>query len=258
MRSHLYAARGLLVLLGLLAAWELASRGQLVDPRLLPPASAVLVRFAELWLSSAFPDHLVATARRMALGYALAAAVGIGLGLLLGYRPGLHARLELLLEFARPLPSVALMPLLILLLGIGDEMKVALIFLGALWPILLNTVDGVRGVHPTLLDVARVHRFGHRLLLTKVLLPAALPQIMPGLRVSLAVALILALVSEMVGATAGLGRFILLAQRGFRTADMYAGIVLLALAGYTLNRLFLLVERRLVGHAIERADEALY
>lgn len=257
MGDRLHAARGLIVLLALVVGWELASRGALVDPRLLPPASAVLARFAELWLSNAFPEHLAATAWRMALGYALAATVGIALGLLLGYWPGLYSRLEPLLELARPMPPVALMPPLMLFLGIGDEMKVALIFLGALWPILLNTVDGVRGVHPALVDAARMHRFGPRLLLTEVLLPAALPQLMPGLRVSLAVALILALVSEMVGATSGLGRFILLAQRSFRTADMYAGIVLLAAVGYALNRLFLLTEQRLIGHVRARASDAL-
>ncbi|MDQ3811476.1 MAG: ABC transporter permease subunit, partial [Chloroflexota bacterium] len=116
----------------------------------------------------------------------------------------------------------------------------------------LNTVEAVRGIHPLLIDVARVHHFSQRRTLLSVVLPAALPQIMAGLRVSLALALILALVSEMVGADQGLGHLIVTAQRGFRMTDVYAAIVLLALLGYTLNRLFVAAQHRiLIGHSID-------
>lgn len=246
-RGAAYTARGLLFLLALLALWELLSRGGIANPRLFPPFSDVVARFLDLWASATFPEHLLATLRRMLLGYALAAVVGIGLGLLMGYWRGLYQRLELLLELIRPLPPVVLIPPFILFLGIGDEMKVVLVFVGALWPILLNTAEGVRGVHPLLVDAARMYQFSHLRILREVMFPAALPQIMAGLRVSLAISLILALVSEMIGASRGLGQFILTSQRSFRMTDMYAGIVLLALLGYTLNSLFLLVERRVLA-----------
>ncbi len=254
--SRLYVARGVLFLLLLLAAWETASRAGLLDVRFFPPVSEVARRFVDLWARNVFPGHVLATLQRMVLGYALAAVVGIGLGLLMGYWRGLYDRLELLLELLRPLPPVALIPAFILLIGIGDEMKVALVFVGAVWPILLNTVDGVRGVHPTIIDAARMYHFGTARILRHVVFPAALPQIMAGLRTSLAISLILALVSEMIGATAGLGQFILVAQRGFRTTDMFAGIMLLAILGYALNRLFLLVERRVMAWHLERTGQA--
>jgi NitT/TauT family transport system permease protein len=145
------------------------------------------------------------------------------------------------------MPPVALIPVLILLVGIGDEMKVIVVAFASLFPILLNTVDGVRGVHPTLLDVARTFHFSELATLRRVILPAALPQIVAGLRISLAIALIVALVSEMIGATAGMGYFVLQAQRGLRIRDMYAAIVMLALLGYALNWLFLLFEARLLA-----------
>src|SRR5262249_850524 len=140
-----------------------------------------------------------------------------------------------IVEFARPTPPVALISPLILLVGIGDEMKIIVVVFASFFPILLNTIDGVRSVHPTLLDVARTFHFTEGDLLRTIILPAALPQIMAGLRISLAISLIVALVSEMVGATSGLGYFVLQAQRGLKMRDMYAAIVLLALLGFTLN-----------------------
>ena len=197
--------------------------------------------------ANVFTEHILATLSRMAVGYGLAAVLGIALGLVMGRWRAVYELFEPLVEFVRPMPPVALIPILLLLLGIGNEMKIALVAFASLFPILLNTIDGVRSVHPTMLDVARTFRLSRPDVLRKVILPAALPQIVAGLRISLAIALIVALVSEMVGATEGLGYFVLQAQRGLRIRDMYAAIVLLALLGYTLNALFLLVEARVLA-----------
>ena len=247
---------GPLFVLFLLAVWETLSQLRLVNVVLFPPVTTVLGRFFALWADSTFPTHLLPTLRRMALGYAIAAALGISLGTLMGYWRGVADRLAPLLEFLRPLPPVAVIPAFVLFLGIGDEMKVAVVLFGCFWPILLNTIDGVRGVHPTILEVARMYQFTTPRTLRSVVLPAAMPQIMAGLRTSLAIALIVAIVSEMIGATQGVGFFILLAQRSFRMPDMYAGIILLAVLGYTLNRGFLLLESRLMAWHLERTGQA--
>jgi ABC-type nitrate/sulfonate/bicarbonate transport system permease component len=207
----------------------------------------ILATFWTLWANNVFPEHLAATLRRMAIGYAAAAVLGVGLGLVMGRWQGVYELFEPVVEFARPMPPVALIPVLILVLGIGDEMKIAIVLFASIFPVLLNTIDGVRGVHPTLLDVARTFRYSEADRLRKVILPAALPQIVAGLRISLAIALIVALVSEMIGATQGLGYFVLQAQRGLRIRDMYAAIVMLALLGFTLNGLFLLAESRVLA-----------
>ena len=234
-------------MLALLVLWEVASRTRLLNPQFFPPVTDILGTFVALWQNNVFLDHLLATLGRMAIGYGAAAVLGIGLGLVMGRWRAVYDLCEPLVEFCRPMPPVALIPVLILLVGIGDEMKILVVVFASLFPVLLNTVDGVRSVHPTLLDVARTFRFGEVDRLRKVILPAALPQIVAGLRISLAIALIVALVSEMVGATRGLGYFVLQAQRGLRIRDMYAAIVLLALLGYTLNALFLLVEARVLA-----------
>ena len=240
-------ALGLGTLVAVLLLWELASRTRILNPQFFPPVTDILGTFVALWRNNVFPQHLAATLTRMAIGFGIAALLGIGLGLIMGRWRGVYDVFEPLVEFLRPMPPVALIPVLILLVGIGDEMKVIVVAFASLFPILLNTVDGVRGVHPTLLDVARTFHFSELATLRRVILPAALPQIVAGLRISLAIALIVALVSEMIGATAGMGYFVLQAQRGLRIRDMYAAIVMLALLGYALNWLFLLFEARLLA-----------
>jgi ABC-type nitrate/sulfonate/bicarbonate transport system permease component len=239
----------------LLVIWETLSQLRLINVLLFPPVTTVLGRFFALSADNTFLANLLPTLQRMLLGYAMAAAVGISLGTLMGFWHGVYDRLEPLFEFMRPLPPVAIIPVFVLFLGIGDEMKVASILFGCVWPILLNTVDGVRGVHPTILEVARMYQFTTRRTLRSVVLPSAMPQIMAGLRTALAIALIVALVSEMIGATQGLGHFIVLSQRSFRQADMYAGVFLLAILGYTLNRGFLLVESRLMAWHLARTSQ---
>jgi ABC-type nitrate/sulfonate/bicarbonate transport system permease component len=240
-------ALGVGTLLAVLALWEVASRTGLLNRQFFPPVTDILATFFALWANNIFPQHLAATLGRMAVGYAIAVALGVGLGLVMGRWRAVYDLFEPLVEFLRPMPPVALIPVLILLVGIGDEMKVIVVAFASLFPILLNTIDGVRGVHPTLLDVARTFRFGEAATLRRVILPAALPQIVAGLRISLAIALIVALVSEMIGATAGMGYFVLQAQRGLRIRDMYAAIVMLALLGFTLNGLFVLAESRVLA-----------
>jgi ABC-type nitrate/sulfonate/bicarbonate transport system permease component len=147
----------------------------------------------------------------------------------------------------KPVPPPAIVPVAMVLFGIGDGMKVFVIFMSCSFPILVNTIDGVRAVDPVLIRTART--FGHSgaTILGKVVLPAASPFIMTGLRIALAIALILVVISEMIGATAGIGYFILAAQRTFEVPRMYAGMLALALLGFVLNRCFLLVDARLMA-----------
>jgi ABC-type nitrate/sulfonate/bicarbonate transport system permease component len=240
-------ALGVGTVLVVLLLWEVASRARILNPQFFPPVTEILGTFVQLWLTNVFPPHLAATLWRMAAGYSIAVVLGVGLGLLMGRWQSVYELFEPLVEFLRPMPPVALIPVLILLVGIGDEMKVIVVVFASVFPILLNTIDGVRGVHPTLLDVARTFHFSAGDTLRRVILPAALPQIVAGLRISLAIALIVALVSEMVGATAGMGYLVLQAQRGLRIRDMYAAIVMLALLGFTLNWVFLMVEGRVLA-----------
>ncbi|MBI2369154.1 MAG: ABC transporter permease [Deltaproteobacteria bacterium] len=238
---------GVLVLLAVFPLWELLSRAKLLHPLFFPPMTRILRALGEIMLSGNLPGHIVASLQRAAAGYFLAAAVFITLGILMGYWQRLYNLFELVIELARPVPPPALIPVAILFFGIGNEMKVFIIFFSCAWPILINTIDGVRGVDRVLVNTALTFGLGRFELIRKIIIPAASPYIMTGLRISVAISLILVVISEMVGSTDGIGYFILNAQRSFEIPEMYAGMIVLAALGYTLNRVFVLVDGRLMG-----------
>jgi len=165
----------------------------------------------------------------------------------MGLSQRIYRTLEVIVEVLRPVPPPVVIPVALLFFGLEDEMKIFVIFFSCAWPILLNTIDGVRNIDWVLLNTAKTFRLSRVQTIRRIILPAASPQIMTGLRVSLPIMLILVVISEMVGSTDGIGYFILDAQRRFRVAQMYAGMLTLAILGYALNQLFNLVHRRLLS-----------
>jgi ABC-type nitrate/sulfonate/bicarbonate transport system permease component len=238
---------GLLVVGVCLAVWEAAARSRPDLAVHFPPASAVLLALGDIVGRGDLGTHALASLRRFAEGYVLASVLAIGAGLALGVSRPLHALVEPLIELLRPMPSVAIIPVAILFLGIGDEMKVAVTVYACSWPILLNTIDGVRSVDRVLIATAATFRLSAWQRFWKVILPAASPQIVTGLRVSLAIALVLVTTSEMVVSNDGLGYYVLDLQRSFQMPEMYAAVVALGLIGYALNRLFLLLDARVMA-----------
>lgn len=228
----------------LIALWFLASAGS-TDP-FVPPLSHILGTFPRAWPVEALVGHVGSSLGRLLAGYALACVIGVVFGVLIGQIRWLRALLEPALEFVRAIPSVMAIPVLMLFLGIGDVMKIAVIALGSVWPILLNTVEGVRGVDPTVRDVVRAYHFGPRARLMDVILPSASPQIFAGARQALSLAIILMVISEMFASTNGLGYSVVLAQRSFAIPQMWTGILLLGLLGVILAGIFRLIERRVL------------
>jgi ABC-type nitrate/sulfonate/bicarbonate transport system permease component len=172
----------------------------------------------------------------------------------MGRIAALYNLLEPLVEVLRPLPKAALLPPLILFLGLGDAMKMTIIGLGVFFPVLINTVQGVRGVDPVLVDTGRTLRCGRLALLAKVVLPASMPLILAGMRVALGLGLILVVIAEMLAGTGGLGYVVIDMQRSFRVQEMYAWIVILAVLGYALNAVFVTLERRVIHWALARPE----
>lgn len=223
---------GLAVLAAFVIVWEAWARTRGELAAFFPPASRVLATLWQLLASGELAEHTLATLRRFAQGYALAAVLSVGAGLCLGLWRPLYNLLEPLIELLRPMPSPATIPIAILFLGIGDEMKVAVTVYACSWPILLNTIDGVRSVDRVLFATAATFRLTSWARFWKVVLPAASPQIVTGLRVSLAIALILVVTSEMVVSNDGLGYYVLESQRTFQLPQMYAAVVALGMIGY--------------------------
>jgi len=226
------------VLAACLCAWEAWALWRRDLAAYFPPASEVMVELVRLVASGELAAHAAATLRRFAEGYAIAAVAAVSAGLCLGLWRPLYNLFEPLIELLRPMPSPATIPIAILFFGIGNEMKVAVTVYACSWPILLNTIDGVRSVDRLLFATAATFRLSGWARFWKVVLPAASPQIVTGLRVSLAIALILVTTSEMVVSNDGLGYYVLESQRAFRMPQMYAAVVALGIIGYALNRLF--------------------
>ncbi len=238
---------GILLIVVLLLLWQITGANGWVSPLSLPPMTAVAATLWGLVSSGEILQELAASLWRMFAGYAIGAVLGVGVGLLMGsFRP-IYFLLEPITEILRPIPSPAYVPIAILFLGIDDEMKIFMIAFSAFFPVLLNTYSGVRSVDPVQLQTANTFGVRGRKLLWQIVLPSAAPFIFTGLRVSLAVALIVMVIAEMVASSDGIGYFILAAQRGFQNKQMYAGVVSLAIVGYGLNRIFVVIENRVLA-----------
>lgn len=218
-----------------------------------PPLTEVLGALWDELLHGGLFGDLLFSLRNILLGLALATVVGVGAGLVIGEIRTLRLATGPLLDFARATPTVGFVPVIILTLGIGSGPKVFLIFLGSVWPILLNTVSGVQAIGPAVHETARGYRIPWALRMRRVILPGALPQILAGIRVALSISVVLMVVSEIYGSPVGLGNFILQSGSSFHVAETWAGTILIGILGYGLSVLLLLVEHRLLGWYHERA-----
>ncbi len=234
--------------LGILAALlEVVTRVGLVDPRHLPPTSAVVAAAGGILVDPGFLGGVAGTLAAWALGLGAAIAIGVPLGLLLGASPRAHRASTAVIELLRPIPSVALIPLAILLLGRGLDMRLALVAYASVWPILFNTLYGVRAIDPLVTDTARAFGLRRWAVVRHAWLPAAAPFAYTGIRIAAGVALILAISTELIaGGGPGIGTWMLAAsQTGVPRELLYAGIVVTGGLGMLLNAALAGGERRL-------------
>jgi sulfonate transport system permease protein len=228
----------------LVALWWVWSAGS--SSFYFPPLRTIVTRLHDLWIVGDAKRQLASSLQNFAFGYAIAGLAGVGIGALLWSVRSLKETVSPFLYFLYVLPAPVLIPAVMTIFGIGAAMKVVIIAFAAVWPTLLNTLDGMQGVDPVKLDTARVLGIPGRRVVRSVVLPAALPQIVAGLRNSLQVSVILMVVSEMVASTSGIGYFILVAQQSFAIVDMWTGIIVLAVIGSALNLLFVVIENRVL------------
>ncbi|MCX5193813.1 ABC transporter permease [Streptomyces sp. NBC_00249] len=231
--------------LALLAVWEAAPRFGLVDATFLPPVSEVARAWWELLGDGQLGEHARASLTRSFGGFAIAVAVAVPLGLLIGWYRPVAAFLGPLLELFRNTAALALLPVFVLLLGIGETSKVSIVVYACVWPILLNTISAVGNADPTLVRLARSMDLSTPRLFQKVILPSSVPAIFTGIRLAGAVSILVLVAAEMIGAKAGLGYLINASQFNFAIPQMYAGIVTISAIGVAFNQVLVTVERRL-------------
>jgi NitT/TauT family transport system permease protein len=229
--------RNLAGLIGFFLIWEVAVRAGLVEQRFLPPPSIVLTKTVELLGDESFLRDVIASVLAWAIALLISVAIAIPAGLLLGSIPALRTATRAIVEFLRPIPSVALIPLVILLVGGGPEAKITLAVYAAVWPILFNTIYALSEIDPVLTETAKSFGTSKTRMLSSVALPHAAPFVFTGIRMSAAIALILVISTEYVaGASRGIGNFILDASQGGGRMDLVlAGTVVAGIVGYLIN-----------------------
>jgi ABC-type nitrate/sulfonate/bicarbonate transport system permease component len=240
----------------LVATWWVTSSGS--QSFYFPPLQTILDTFGKLWFSAQALQNVVPSLVRFSIGYIAAALLGIVIGVPVGASRNLRNVLEPVLEFMRAIPPPVLVPVLILFAGIGNEMKALVIVFGCIWPVLLNTVAGVRALDEVLAEVVRSYRIGGFARLWHFVLPGASPQIFTGLRQSLSIGIILMVVSEMFAASDGIGFALVQYQRTFAIPEMWSGIILLGIIGIALSLIFRGIEAWLLGwyHGLRQSQRA--
>lgn len=230
-----------------LLLWETAPRLGLVNTTFLPPLTEVLQAWWGLLLSGDLADHTAASLTRSIGGFLLAVAVSIPIGLAIGWWKPVAQYFNPLLELFRNTAALAILPVFILLLGLGETSKIAIVFYACAFPLLLNTISGVRNVDPLLIKSARSMGLSPLSLFRKVILPASVPTIFVGIRQAGASSILVLVAAEMVGAKSGLGYLIQYTQFSFQIPEMYAGIISISVIGLIINYLLVLVEKKLTS-----------
>jgi len=224
-----------IVLILFVLLWEIAPQYGLVEKTFLPPFSEVVRAWWDLLVTGELWRHFEASILRSLFGFILALAVAVPLGLLIGWYPLARDLFTPILELFRNTAALALLPVFILILGIGEVSKIAIVLFACTWPVLLNTISAVKNVDPLLIKSARSMNISSFKLFYKVILPASVPTIFTGIRMAGTGAILVLIAAEMVGAKAGLGYFITYAQYNFLIAEMYAGILTISLLGLLIN-----------------------
>lgn len=253
MRSSLFQASSLLTEIMrqlwlpavLLVLWYWLSAGS--TSFYFPPLHNILAVLLRDIADGPLPRYIVVSLTNLGAGLAIAIVMGISVGLLIGESERLRIATEPVLAFFRALPSAAIVPIVLIAMGVGAAPKIFIVALGCFWPILLNTIDGVRAIPATVRETTRSYRIPPHLVVLRVALPAAMPQIMAGIRVALSIALILVVISEFFGADAGIGFYIKEAGDRFAPGQAWAGTILVGALGYLLSSAFRLVEHHLLA-----------
>ncbi|ESZ34034.1 ABC transporter permease [Mesorhizobium sp. L2C066B000] len=233
------------VLVGFLALWQVASSVGWVNAAVLPPIDMIVEALWKGLAGGSLLGDIAISLQRAGIAFAAAVAVAIPLGLFMGQVRPVETALDPILQVFRQTSALALYPVFILLLGLGETSKIFVIFWATLFPLLLNTTSGVKEVDPKLLEMARVYGASRLTVFRRVVLPGAVPSIFVGLRLSATTALLLLIASEMIGANKGIGFQVMNAQYNFQIPLMFAAIVILAGLGLIANQALVTLQRRL-------------
>lgn len=248
------AAKGAVGVAVSVALWEIVRAAGIVDPRDLPSFASIVHVAAAGILGGELALAVLATIGSWAPGLFLATIIGIAAGTALALLPRLEIATRPILEFLRPIPSVALIPVALLVLGIGLQMQLFMIAFASVWPILFSTKAGVEGVDPRFVETGRVLHIGSLAQVLRIVLPSALPSVATGVRTASAIALVLAITVEMLTGRPGIGSYIEDVRLNGLTTEMWSAILVTGVLGYLVNAFFMMIERFAIPWSPENRD----
>jgi ABC-type nitrate/sulfonate/bicarbonate transport system permease component len=221
----------LVLIAAALGTWEALAREGAVSPLFFPAPSVVVAALWGVSIDGEIGAHAAITLARVLIGFGIGGGAGLALGLLMGVSPGVRAQLDPLVAAAHPIPKIAILPLFLIVFGIGEASKIVLAAVGAFFPMTLNTLAGVQQISPVHFEVARSYGAGRVKLFTRVVLPGSLPLVLTGARLALNVALTLTIAGELVASDRGLGQMIWFGWETLRIETVYAGLVAISIVG---------------------------
>jgi ABC-type nitrate/sulfonate/bicarbonate transport system permease component len=231
----LWATASAMVGISIVVLWQYVANHKLVSPVFLPGPDKAWEALVAGFESGSLGEQTLATIERMFYGWVLASLCGIGLGSLIGSSRRAREYIAPMLEFIRPLPASAMIPVAIAFFGLSSSMVLGVVAFGSVWPTLLATIHGFASIEPRLLEVGRILRFSRLRVVYKLALPNAMPDILAAMRLGLTVALVLSVVAEILAFQGGLGSAILEASRSYRSAELFAGVLVLGMIGLVSN-----------------------
>jgi ABC-type nitrate/sulfonate/bicarbonate transport system permease component len=211
-----------------------------------PPLRQIVANFWHTWFFAHWASDALPTIYAILLGYAISVVVGLFVGIVLGLSPAVNEFFRPALDFFRTTPTSAAVPLLIVVIGVNIQLKIAVVMMAAVWIVIMNTTEALAGIDLTIRDTCRSYRLSPVQCLFRVYLPAASPHILTGMRVALFQSIILTIVVETLASTAGIGTYISAAQWSFHIVDMWSGILMIALISFVLTRIFHLIEHKVL------------
>jgi len=233
--------------IALVVVWQALSQSGFINQLLLPSPSRIALTFRDLLTSGELARHIGISIFRVLAGFGIAAVLGLGLGIAIGLSRSLDRMTDLLIQLVKPIPPIAWIPLAILWFGIGEQSKIYIIFLGAFFPVIINTIDGIRQTDHKFVEVARILAVPRLKFVRQVILPGALPAIMTGLRVGLMVAWMCVVAAELIAASSGIGYLIMDARQLSQSDVVLVGMITIGVIGKVMDSLIKRLELRLVG-----------
>jgi len=242
--KHFIQYFGLMVLL--LLVWQALSMLGVIQPIILPPPSQIAIVFWDLLKNGTLLKHISISVLRVLEGFGVAALLGLGLGMAIGLSQTLARMTDLIIQVIKPIPPIAWIPLAILWFGIGEQSKVFIIFLGAFFPVIVNTIDGIRQTDHKLVEVARILEVSKSRFILQVVIPGAFPAIMTGLRVGLMVAWMCVVAAELIAASGGVGYLIMDARQLSQSDVVLVGMITIGIIGKVMDSIISWIEKRVI------------